>query len=195
MDFTALKKTLEKHGFVVSCFANKEEAAEHLEQTVSGETIGFGGSVTVQDMNLYERLGKNNVVSWHWIDPAARTRHPEFTAYITSVNGLAETGELINIDGSGNRVAATIFGPKKLYFVVGKNKIAPDLASAIDRARNIASPLNAERLDKKTPCVKDLRCHDCNSPERICGVLSIHMRPLLGMTHTEVVLIDEDLGY
>ena len=195
MDFSTIKKNLERNGFAVNCFATKEEAAAHLEKTIRGETIGFGGSITLQEMGLYERLSEKNSVIWHWIDPKNRDRYAEFTAYVTSLNGIAETGELVNIDGSGNRVAATLYGPKKVFFVAGRNKIRPDLHSAIDRARNVASPLNAKRIGAPTPCVSVGRCHDCLSPKRICGVMSIHMRPMIGAEHTEVVLIDEDIGY
>ncbi len=195
MDFTKVARNLEKNGFAVSRFATSGEASAYLEGAIKGETIGFGGSITLQDMGLDKRLAKDNTVIWHWHKPEYRSRYPEFTAYITSANALAETGELVNIDGSGNRVAATLFGPKKVYFVVGRNKLAPDLAAAVDRARNVASPLNAKRLDRATPCVKDSRCHDCHAPERICGVISIHMRPMLGALRTEVVLIDKELGY
>lgn len=195
MDFGTLKKNLENRKFAVSVFPDREAAAAHLEAGIKGEVVGFGGSITLKDMGLDERLAKNNTVIWHWHNMKNRDRYAEYTAYVTSVNAVAETGELVNIDGSGNRVAATIFGPKKVYFVVGRNKVAPDLPSAIDRARNIASPPNCKRLELRTPCVKDLRCHDCRSPDRICNVMSIHMGPMLKCDHTEVVLIDEDLGF
>lgn len=195
MDFSVIQRNLEQGRFTVSCFSDRESAARYLEERIKGETVGFGGSVTIRDMNLYERLGKNNTVHWHWITPEARDRYAEFTTYVSSVNAASETGELVNIDGTGNRVAATIYGPKKVYFVVGRNKVCPDLASAIDRARAIASPLNAKRLQSKTPCAVDGKCHDCNSPSRLCGVMAIHMRPMHGSEHTEVILIDEDIGF
>ena len=195
MDLSVIRGNLEKNGFAASCFAKAGEAADYLERSLKGETIGFGGSVTLRDMGLYERLGKNNTVLWHWKTPDARSRYPEFTVYLTSVNAAAETGELVNIDGGGNRVAASLFGPGKVFFILGSNKIRPDLASAIDRARNLASPLNARRLERKTPCAASGRCHDCSSPERICGVISIHLRPMTGAKRTEALLIDEELGY
>jgi L-lactate utilization protein LutB len=197
MNLSTIKANLEKNRFTVSCFETAGQAAAHLEESLKGETIGFGGSITLKDMGLYEKLGKRNRVIWHWSEEgeAARSRFPEFTAYLTSVNAAAETGELVNIDGGGNRVSASIYGPKTVIFVAGANKITPDLPSALDRARNVASPLNARRLERKTPCVKDLKCHDCASPERICGVVSIHLRPLLGCKRTEVVLINESIGY
>lgn len=194
MDFAKITANLEKHRFTVSRFATGNEAAEHLAAAIKGEEVGFGGSVTLQELGLYDRLAEHNRVYWHWVDPDERFRVGVFTIYLSSVNAIAETGEIVNIDGSGNRVAATIFGPKKVYFIAGKNKIRPDLATAIDRARNVASPLNAKRLERKTPCIVDGKCHDCNSPERICGVMAIHTRPMLSAAHTEVVLIDEEYG-
>lgn len=195
MDLSIIRRNLEKCHFTVSVFPDRAGAASHLEAMLQGETIGFGGSVTLRDMNLYERLGKNNTVLWHWIDPAVRDRYAEFTTYLSSVNAISETGELVNIDGTGNRIASTLYGPKKVFFIVGRNKICRDLPSAIERARDIAAPLNAKRLGFKTPCAIDGKCHDCDSPSRICGVLSIHMRPMLHAEHTEVVLIDEDIGF
>ena len=116
--------------------------------------------------------------------------------YISSVNGLAETGELINIDGTGNRVSSTLFGHEKVYFVVGKNKIAPDYDKALWRARNIASPKNAQRIGVQTPCaVKGDRCYDCKSPQRICRGLVVLWEKPKAIQTMEVILIDEELGY
>ncbi len=195
MDLIKVKTNLEHNRFRVSHFATAAEAVEYLAGKIQGEKVGIGGSMTIKEMGLYDRLAKNNQMFWHWTDPSLRARQLESSVFITSANALAETGELVNIDGSGNRVACSMFGPKKVYFVVGSNKLCPDLPSAIDRARNVAAPLNAKRLNAATPCVKDGRCHDCNSPARVCGVMSIHMRPMHGAEHTEVVLIDEKLGY
>lgn len=195
MAFDTVKANLEKRGFTVSVFPDRGGAAQRIADALHGETVGFGGSITVQDMGLYEKLEANNTVLWHWKDPKNRARSAEFTAYVTSVNALSETGEMVNIDGSGNRLAASLFGPKKVFFVIGRNKLAPDLPAAVARARNIASPVNAKRLGRKTPCAETGKCHDCASPERICGALCVYMRPMSGASHTEVVLIDEDLGY
>ncbi len=200
MDFTALKAALEKRGYRVSVFQTGAEAAGYLNDEIDGQVVGFGGSMTLRDLQLYDLLLTHNSVLWH----SKRTgdferRHDMQKAlladvYLASVNGIAETGEIVNIDGIGNRVAGTLYGHKKVYFVVGRNKIAPTLAAAIDRARNVAAPKNAARLGKKTPCVKDGRCHDCSSPDRICRELAIlWQRPMEG--DYEIVLIDEDLGF
>ena len=199
-DFSRVKQNLEARGFRVSVFATAAEAADYLDSAIDNTSVGFGGSVTLEQMGLYERLERHDRVNWHWrptVD-GADARQAAMTAehYITSVNGLAETGELINIDGTGNRVASTLYGHKKVWFVVGRNKLAPTYEEALWRARNIASPLNARRLNRETPCVKnELKCYDCNSPQRICNGLSVVWKPLGGAQETHVLLIDEDLGY
>ena len=160
--------------------------------------MGFGGSVTLDQIGLYDRLSAHNNVIWHWKTEdklAARYQAMTTDMYITSVNGLAETGELINIDGIGNRVAATLFGHKKVWFVVGRNKLAPTYDEALWRARNIAAPKNAQKLHKKTPCaIKADRCYDCKSPDRICRGLAVLWEAVTSM-EMEVVLIDEELGF
>ena len=121
---------------------------------------------------------------------------PHAQVYLTSANAIAETGEIVNIDGYGNRGAPTIYGPQRVFLVVGKNKIAPDLNGAIDRARNIAAPLNARRLNRHTPCaVGEPRCHDCRSPEKICGVMTVFFMPQTSIKEFHVLLVNEDLGY
>ena len=125
-------------------------------------------------------------------DTALRTMGRD--VFLTSVNALAQTGEMVNIDGTGNRVSATLFGHEKVYFVIGRNKLAPTYEAAVYRARNVAAPQRARQLGKKTPCaVKAERCYDCRSPERVCRALVTLWGPMLGM-ETEVLLVDEDLG-
>ena len=194
--FDTVKKNLEARGFSVRTFATAAEAAAYLNEAIDGKTVGFGGSVTLQDMGLYELLGSHNEVHWHWVNgPEERKIAMQTQVYLTSANGLAETGEIINIDGSCNRVAGTLFGHEKVYFIVGRNKLAPTYDEALWRARNIASPKNAQRLGKKTPCaVKGDRCYDCKSPDRIRRGLVVLWGPPIGM-ETEVVLVDEDLGF
>lgn len=196
-NFETVKKNLEARGYAVRVFATGKEAADYLDAAIDGKSVGFGGSVTLDALGLYDRLGTHNQTLWHWKwedKDAARREAMDSDVYLTSVNGLAETGELVNIDGAGNRVAATLFGHEKVYFVIGRNKLAPSYEEAVRRARNIASPQNAQRLGKKTPCaVKGDRCYDCRSPERICRGLVTLWGPMIGM-EAEVLLVDEDLG-
>ena len=199
--FTKVAENLKKLGYQVTVFDTKEQAADYLCGEIKDTTVGFGGSITLRDMGLYERLQETNKVAWHMY-PAEGQNKDELRmlarntdVYLTSANGLAETGEIINIDGAGNRVSESIFGHKKVYFVIGKNKLAEDYDKALWRARNIAGPKNAQRLGRKTPCAaKADRCYNCSSPDRICKVLSVFWGAPMG-ANCEVVLIKEDLGY
>lgn len=129
-----------------------------------------------------------------WGGSEDRKKAAQADVYIASANGLAETGEIINIDGAGNRIASTLYGHEKVYFVIGRNKLAPTYDEALWRARNIAAPKNAQRLGKKTPCaVKGDRCYDCKSPDRICCGLAVLWTAMMGM-EMEVILVDEELG-
>lgn len=193
-DINKLRKNLEKNGFHTVYFDTAREAADYLDGKLDGRTIGMGGSVTIQELGLMERLSGHNTFYSHWsggtLDQAAGTE-----VYLCSVNGAAETGELINIDGTGNRVAATLYGHKELYLVIGVNKIAPDYDQALWRSRNIAAPKNAKRLNRKTPCAVNAdRCYDCDSPERICRGLTVLWRRPNGIPYAEVVIVGEDLG-
>ena len=195
MNVEKLIKNLTEQGFKASYFETGEKAATYLTNKIKGEIVGFGGSKTAEALGLYEKLGANNEVLWHWKNPVEKDRYSEFTTYITSANGVSETGEIVNIDGNGNRIGSTFLGVDKLYFVIGTNKIEESLEKAIFRARNVAAPMNAKRFNRATPCVASGRCHDCNSPERICRGMSIHMRPLTSAKTTEVIIINESLGF
>ena len=192
-------QSLEHNRYTVSCFETSLAAADYLVEHIRGVTVGFGDSATLEAMNLANRLSAYNDV----IDPAPHSG-PAFNrvaekalttqVFITSVNAAAETGELVNIDGTGNRVAGSLFGHEKIYFVFGKNKIEPTLEKAIWRARNIAAPQNAHRLGCSTPCaVKGDRCYDCSSPDRICNTLNIHLKKMSNVA-AEVIIIDETMG-
>ncbi len=148
-------------------------------------------------MNLYEKLGVHNRVYWHWMedDPSIRDKAVGAHCYILSANALSENGEIINIDGTGNRVAAAIYGPRKVFYIVGVNKITPDLESALYRARSVASPKNAKRLHVNTPCaVKGDKCYHCQSEDKICAVTTITERAP-GNTEVCVLLVGQNLGY
>ena len=197
-DMEKLRENLEKRGFAAIYFPTAREAADYLDGKLDGRTIAFGGSMTVREMGLYERLAAHNQTFWHWDPerPAPLADGMGTEVYITSVNGAAETGELVNIDGTGNRVASTCFGHQELYLILGVNKVAPDYEGALWRARNIAAPKNAQRLGRKTPCaVKGDRCYDCQSPERICRALTVLWEKPSSFARAEVVLVGEPPGY
>ena len=196
-DFKKVQANLEARGYTVRTFATAAEAADYLDGVIDGKTVGFGGSATLDALGIYDRLESHNTVIWHWKQPAdeARKAAMQTQVYLTSANALAETGEIVNIDGTGNRVSATLFGHEKVIFVIGRNKLAATYEMAVDRARNVAAPQRARQLGKKTPCAVKLdRCYDCKSPERICRGLAVLWEAMSGV-EMEVVLVDEDLGY
>lgn len=199
MNLENLQKNVEARGFSYRYFDTAAQAADYLAGSISGKTVGIGGSMTLLDMGIYERLQEDNDIAWHWKTPGPETLAKAAAAqvYLTSVNGIAETGEIINIDGTGNRVAATLYDREKVYLVAGVNKVAPTYEEALWRARNIAAPLNARRLNRKTPCAlkEEMKCYDCKSPERICNGLTVLWRKLGGVKECELVLIGQELGY
>lgn len=199
MKYEKIIQSLEHNGYKVSFFETSAVAAEYVVGNVSGVTVGFGDSATLASMNLAKRLSKHNFV----VDPGKYSGF-EFNeiaqkalltdVFFTSVNGAAETGELVNIDGTGNRVAGSLFGHKKVFIVFGTNKIESTLEKAVWRARNIAAPQNAKRFGFKTPCaVKGDRCYNCDGPDRICNTLNIYLKKMKGV-EGEIIIIDESLG-
>lgn len=203
MNISKTIEALKKNRYSVSYFESAAEAADYLDKSIDGCTVGFGDSKTLEKMGIYKRLTAHNTV----YDPNQSTNNDDFLVlakesltteiYITSVNAMSETGEMVNIDGTGNRVAGSLFGHRKVYFVVGTNKIAPNLEEAIHRARNVAGPLNSMKYGLKTPCVAKGgdKCYNCASPDRICNVMAIYMKKMNDTDDVEIVLIDEGLGY
>ncbi len=189
-------KNLENRGFCTKYFQSADEVSAYLAVEIKGKSVGFGGSVTSRDMGLYELLGKENDVYWHWVEPGAETiaRANSAEVYISGANAITEDGEILNIDGTGNRLAAQVYGRKKLYIISGVNKICPDFNSALERARSVACVKNCERLELNTPCRTDGKCHDCRSADRICNALLVLWAPVRNM-ECEVILIGEELGY
>ncbi len=196
---------LKKKGFDPHFFETAEEAGrfiiEHIEPQ---ETVGIGGSVTLrQELGIVEALRKRgNYVCDHYDAyevPAQRLelqrKQMGTDVFLSSVNALTSEGVLVNLDGGGNRVAATCCGPKKVIIVAGTNKIVDSLDLAIQRTRHQAAVLNALRLKRKTPCVETGVCSDCDSPERICAALLILLKKPNAIDRFTVVLINEEMGY
>ena len=157
-DFAKVRKSLEDRGYAVREFASAAEAAAYLNEAIDGKTVGFGGSATLDAMGIYDLLAAHNTVVWHW--KQRRTRPGggamQTQVYLTSANALAETGEIVNIDGAGNRVAATLFGHERVCFVIGRNKLTATYDEAVFRARNVAAPQRARQLGKRPPCAVKL---------------------------------------
>lgn len=199
--FAAVKQALAKNGFQVNIFDNAEEAGNAVMDLIpSDSSVGIGGSVTVQQMGLREvLLERGNSVFWHWYsDPSERNEvcRKANTAdfYLMSTNAVTKEGELINIDGSGNRTSALLFGPKSVIVICGKNKIVDDYNAAIERIKTIACPMNAKRLNLSTPCAKTGRCSDCSSPMRMCN-MTVNLQKAPHGREIHVFIVNEDLGY
>ena len=188
-------RSLQLRGFSVRHFATGAEAVAYLAEQIHDTTVGIGGCKTADQLGLYEKLSERNTVHWHWRVPGPETLQKANAApvYISSANAISEDGEILNIDGRGNRLAGQVFGNKKLYIVAGVNKLCPDFESALHRARNVAAVENCKRFTDKPPCQWDGKCHDCRSPERVCRALLVLWAPMMDM-EAEVVLIDEELG-
>ncbi len=200
------KKAVEKlvaHDFKAIYVKTKEEAAEEvLKQITPKQKMGIGGSLTLRELGILEKLeAQGYTVYNHWKPGLSREnmleiRKSQMTSdlFLSSVNAVTLTGELVNIDGIGNRVNSTNFGPGKVILVAGVNKIVEDVQEGIKRIKNVAAPLNARRLNIDVPCAKVGKCVDCNSPNRICRIIVIHeRRPSL--TDILIILVGEELGF
>ncbi|OHB32366.1 MAG: lactate utilization protein C [Desulfuromonadaceae bacterium GWC2_58_13] len=194
---------LEKNGFSTALFDSCDEAVKFLIESADGaESIGFGGSMTLAQLDLPGRLaamGKNTLVHGRPGLAAEQRRgimqqQLNCDLFLTSTNALTLKGQLVNIDATGNRVGAMFFGPKRVIVVAGANKITEDLDDALARIKNVAAPPNARRLGFATPCARTGFCSDCDSPQRICRITTIlDRRPRA--TEMLVCLINESLGY
>jgi hypothetical protein len=197
-------KNLEKRRMAGSYTAGTDQAlGEVVEMIPPGATVFRCGSMTAVGMGLWEAIAALPEVDL--IDPyrpelspaeglELRRRGLTADVMIASTNAITLDGKLVNLDGMGNRVAAMAFGPKKVILVVGMNKVAPDLESAVARVKHYAAPVNAIRFGIKTPCVETGLCADCKSPQRICNMWStIEGHMIKDRIH--VKLVGENLGY
>ena len=201
-----MKKTAEKlkaHDFEALCVKTKEEAISEIWKHIGPETrVGVGGSITIRELGILEALkAKGNPLYDHWVpglstDQSLQIRRSQLTCdvFLGSVNAVAMTGELVNIDGAGNRVSSTVFGPKKVILIVGYQKIANRLEEALKRAKDVAALINAKRLKADVPCVQAGKCVDCNSPDRVCRVVVIYERRP-SFTEMLIILVGEEIGY
>lgn len=198
---------LVQRGFGVSIASSLKDAADLVMGTLLPESaakiVAFGGSMTVRDAGLLELLkARDELTVMDTFDmsiglPAMlelRRQALLSDLFICSANAMTRDGQMVLVDGFGNRTAAVQYGPRKVILLVGRNKICTTMDEAVNRIKGLASPANCMRLGKKTPCVKTGYCMDCNSPDRICTYWTIIQRSNpAGRIH--VVLIDEDCGF
>jgi L-lactate utilization protein LutB len=201
-----VKAALEANNFEVFLAQNEADAnkivLEHLIPQLKPRTVSWGGSMTFTGSGLYKKLKeKAHLEVWDTFDKnisddekkQRRRQALHADLFITGTNAVTETGQLVNLDMIGNRVAALTFGPHWVIILVGRNKIVPDLEEAMFRVKNYVAPTNAMRLDKKTPCVKTSLCEECQSPDRICNTWTITEKAF-PKGRTKIILINEDLG-
>ena len=201
-----LKDVLEANNFEVHRAESLAEAKrivlEEILPKIGAKSVSWGGSMTFMASGLYEAV--KALPGMEVLDPYDKSLSPEESLdrrrrslladlFFAGTNGVTETGKLVNLDMHGNRVAAITFGPRNVILLVGRNKVVPDLEDAMFRIKNYAAPINAMRLDKKTPCVKTSYCEECKSPDRICNTWTITEKSF-PKGRVKIILINEDLG-
>ncbi|WP_142413849.1 lactate utilization protein [Hathewaya massiliensis] len=201
-----LKRTIEAlkknnmNGYMVN---SREELIDKIKEIVhEGAVVACGGSMSLAEAGVMEHLRSGR---YKFLDREKEGLTKEeinniyraafsADAYFSSTNAITENGELYNVDGNGNRVAAMLYGPDKVILVVGINKIVKNVEEAINRNKFIAAPANTKRLNKKTPCAKVGYCMDCNSEERICNEYTLIKRQRVS-DRIHVIFLNEELGY
>ncbi len=179
---------LKRRGFEAELVATKAEAFSRvMKESETAQSIGWGGSETLKEIGARDALLQSG--------KEIRDHQTTMDLFLLSANALTADGVIVNIDGTGNRIAASIFGPKRVVYIIGRNKIVNGgILEAIARAKRSACPPNCRRLNRQTPCAETGLCADCDSPDRICKVTAIFDRAP-SHTPTKVILVDEDLGY
>lgn len=204
-----IPKTIENlklRGFKAYLAEDSASACDLITSLIEqGADVGFGGSVTVEQMGLLPALaasGKNinllhrGLMSEQGIETAEQYKAMHNAPwFISSANALSESGEIINIDGRGNRVAKSLYGTRNYICVIGANKITADVAAGIERARNTAAPINAKKLNKNVPCKESGSCSHCILPDTICRATVILHMPPTGIENFYVILVNQSLGF
>ncbi|WP_101696403.1 lactate utilization protein [Clostridium minihomine] len=201
-----IRKTIEelqRNHMAGYCVADKQELLLLLSDLIpKGQTVGCGDSVTLEEMGVYDFLRSKNYVFHDKYLPGLTSKEKrrlyiqnfDADTFVTGTNAITTDGKLFNIDGNGSRVAPMIYGPRQVIVVAGVNKITEDVDSAIRRARQIAAPQDAVRLQKDTPCTRLNRCVDCRHPQRICNDFVLIAGQFI-KDRIKVILVEKELGY
>ncbi len=199
-----LLKRLESNGMGAFYHPNREAAKDQiLDMIPRTARVGIGGSVTVREMGLLDALaGRGTQYFDHWksglsMEEIMEVKRQQVVSdyFLTSTNAITKDGKLVNMDNTGNRVSAMIFGPRHVIVVAGKNKIVEDVPAAIQRIKEKVVQRNTSRRGDNTPCAQGEPCPDCNSPDRLCRVTSIIEKKTKGVETLTVILVGESLGY
>lgn len=200
-------KNLSANNFDAQLAENGEAARETILKVVSKDAVvGIGDSATIRQIGIVEELEKrgNKVLNPFskelTTDPSLTMVRDEISrkifscdVYVVGSNAVTVDGKLVNVDAVGNRVASMIFGPRRVFVVVGRNKIVKDVEEALHRIKNVIAPYHARVKEFATPCAKTGKCVDCDAAKRICSVITI-LEKKPWRTDFTVILVDEDLG-
>lgn len=197
-----LIKNLDKRGMEAYYVDNGDEALNMALRFVTpGSSVSWGGSMTINEIGLIPALKASDCTVLDRTIPKTDDEKKEFFSkvavcdyYFMSTNAITMNGELVNIDGTGNRVASLIFGPANVIIIVGMNKVADTIDAAVSRARNTAAPMNTIRLNRDTPCTEIGRCCNCMRPDCICNQFVVTRR-CFPAGRIKIILVGEELGY
>lgn len=197
-DYERLAARLKARGFIPHVAGTGEEAKERILSIVGRRSVGFGGSSGINSLGIYDILKEQgNPVFWHWKEEdkaAARRRAFDADIYLCTANALTMDGEIVEIDGTGNRVGSLIFGPETVIVVAAENKLAADVASGIAQIRKNICPANARRQNYQTPCAITGACKNCISKDSMCRVTAVFSQPARNTKEFHVILLREPLG-
>ena len=201
MDIDSVVANLNRRRFLAKRFATADEAKAEMLSIIGTGSVGIGGSNSVNGTGIYETLlAQGNRVCCHTFVPkeekdAMRRAAMETDVYLCSANAVTKDGIIVNIDGTGNRVAATIFGPETVIMLVGVNKLVESVEEGIARTKRDCCPKNARRIGVATPCAATGECRDCTGAARMCNVTILHEYPTRHTQRFYVFLVDEALGW
>lgn len=201
-DYDTVVQALENRGYTVHSARSAEEARDLALSLVGKKgSVGLGGSMTLEALGMYEALTANgNIAYSHAVispaqDPDIFKKENSADWYLASSNALTRDGKLINTDGRGNRIAGMSAGPRQVILIIGKNKLTENEEAGYRRIKDVAAPKNAKRLVRNTPCVKDGKCHDCTSSDRICRITAVMEYVPYWVQAFHLILVDAELGY
>ena len=201
MDVYSVAENLRKRRFLAEVCPTVADARARVLEIAGDRSVGIGGSRSVGEAGLYDALkAHGNAVLCHTLVPpeekeAMRRAANAAEVYLCSANAVTADGVIVNIDGTGNRVAGTLYGPHTVIMLVGRNKLAEDIAAGVERTKRDCCPNNARRIGVKTPCAATGKCADCASAARMCNATVLHEYPTRNVTAFHVLLVDEELGW
>ncbi len=197
-DYEKLAAKLKMRGFIPHITETEEELRQEILRLAGRGSVGFGGSSGIHSLHVYETLKEQgNEVFWHWMSEDKAEAHRmalDADLYLCTANALTMDGEIVEIEGTGNRLAGMLFGPKKVVTVAAENKLTRDVESGIAQIKKNICPENARRLGHKTPCALTDECGNCISGDSMCRVTAVFSQPPRHTKEFHVILFEGVLG-